>query len=195
MNPTSTASAEITSSRLLLIIDPQLDFINGTLPVPGAVEAMNALATYITTNSSAYCLKIITADSHPYNHFSFLENGDQWPRHCVHDTVGAAIWPSLFSAVYSTPGDSHVFHKGQNKDIEEYSIFNNSAATAEITRLLCHHQIAHIDLCGLAGDVCVLSTLKDLLQLFPALSVNVLTRYSPSIDGGISLNAYLSHLS
>ena len=94
MNPTSTASAEITSSRLLLIIDPQLDFINGTLPVPGAVEAMNALATYITTNSSAYCLKIITADSHPYNHFSFLENGGQWPRHCVHDKRGVE---SLFA--------------------------------------------------------------------------------------------------
>ena len=30
--------------RLLLIIDPQNDFISGTLPVPGAAEKMEALA-------------------------------------------------------------------------------------------------------------------------------------------------------
>lgn len=183
-----------SSRRALLIIDPQIDFINGTLPVPGAIEAMDLLAVYIEAHAGDYRLKIMTADSHPYDHFSFIENGGQWPRHCVHDTVGAAIWPAVFSAVYSTPGDSHIFHKGQLKDAEEYSIFNNSFATAEIARLLHENRITHVDLCGLAGDVCVLSSLKDARRLFPYLNINVLTPYSPSIDGGHALSAYISEV-
>ncbi|MDE6669636.1 MAG: isochorismatase family protein, partial [Muribaculaceae bacterium] len=109
----------------------------------------------------------------------------------VHDTVGAAIWPAIFTAVYSTFGKSHIFHKGQLKDVEEYSIFNNSSATTEIERLLREHCISQIDLCGLAGDVCVLSSLKDASRLFPNLTINVLTQYSPSIDGGHLLSTYL----
>lgn len=179
------------SQRALLIIDPQIDFINGTLPVPGAVEAMDSLAVYIEAHAGDYDLKILTADSHPYDHFSFVENGGQWPRHCVHDTVGAAIWPAIFTAVYSTFGESHIFHKGQLKDVEEYSIFTNSSATTEIGRLLREHCISQIDLCGLAGDVCVLSSLKDARRLFPNLTINVLAQYSPSIDGGHLLSTYL----
>ncbi len=182
------------SHSALLVIDPQIDFINGTLPVPGAMEAMDGLAAYVETHAGDYSLKIVTADSHPYDHFSFVENGGQWPRHCVHDTVGAAIWPLLFTAVYSTPGDSHIFHKGQLKDVEEYSIFNNPYATAEITRLLQMYRIECIDLCGLAGDVCVLSTLKDARRLFPNIAINVLTQYAPSIDGGETLSNYLTDL-
>ncbi|MDE5878257.1 MAG: isochorismatase family protein [Muribaculaceae bacterium] len=182
----------IPFEQALLIIDPQIDFINGTLPVPGAVEAMDSLASYIKTHTGDYGLKILTADSHPYNHFSFVENGGQWPRHCVHDTVGAAIWPAVFTAVYSTSGESHIFHKGQLKDVEEYSIFNNPSATAEITRLLQEHLVFHIDLCGLAGDVCVLATLKDARRLFPHITIDVLTPYSPSIDGGRLLSTYLT---
>ena len=33
--------------KLLLIVDPQIDFITGTLPVGGAAEAMDALAKYV----------------------------------------------------------------------------------------------------------------------------------------------------
>lgn len=35
------------TNKILLIIDPQIDFINGTLPVPGAEGAMNSLADYV----------------------------------------------------------------------------------------------------------------------------------------------------
>ena len=33
--------------KLLLIVDPQIDFITGTLPVPNAQEKMSALADFI----------------------------------------------------------------------------------------------------------------------------------------------------
>jgi len=40
--------------KLLLIVDPQIDFITGTLPVAGAAEAMDALATYVKEQGNEY---------------------------------------------------------------------------------------------------------------------------------------------
>lgn len=52
-------------NRLLLIIDPQIDFITGSLPVPGAEQAMNLLSEYLRSNSCDYTHVIVTADRHP----------------------------------------------------------------------------------------------------------------------------------
>lgn len=178
------------SVRMLLVVDPQVDFINGSLPVPGAQEAMEALAEYIRNNNGKYALKVITADRHPYDHCSFRRNGGQWPDHCVHDTVGAAVWPSVFEAAYSTPGTAVVLHKGELADREEYSIFGNEAAAEELRDLIRRHGITEIDVCGLAGDVCVLSTLRDAIGLFPDCRFRVLLSYSPSLDGGATLSKF-----
>lgn len=187
MKPESTESG-----RMLLVIDPQIDFISGALPVPGAEAAMDALARHITTSDGMYRCKIITADRHPYRHLSFLDAGGQWPRHCVHDTVGAAILPAVFDAVYSTAGTSHVLHKGQSADREEYSIFQNEAAAREISRIVASENIGTIDICGLAGDVCVLSSLRDGIAQLPDIRFNVLTEFSPSLDGGDALRAFIA---
>lgn len=173
--------------QLLLIVDPQVDFITGSLPVPGAESAMNRLAEYITGNNGLYAHKIITADRHPYNHVSFMENGGRWPRHCMHDTVGAAIWQPVFDAVYQTEGDVSILYKGQKSDTEEYSIFKNMESAKAIDRLIKEYGIEQIDLCGLAGDVCVSDTLNDGIKLYGNRFFNVLTEFSPSIFDGKSI--------
>lgn len=174
--------------RLLVIVDPQVDFITGALPVPGAESAMNLLAEYISGNNGLYAHKIITADRHPYNHCSFFENGGRWPRHCVHDTVGAAIWQPVFDAVYQTEGDVSILYKGQKSDTEEYSIFKNMESAKVIDLLIKEYGIEQIDLCGLAGDVCVSDTLKDGTKHYGSQIFNILTMFSPSIDGGRTLD-------
>lgn len=170
-------------NRLLLIIDPQNDFINGSLPISGAEDAMNNLADYISRNSGKYALKIVTADRHPFFHCSFIDCGGEWPRHCVHDTVGASVWQPLFRPLYETEGDVHFFYKGENEDTDEYSIFKNHEAARIIRGLVDNENIEKIDICGLAGDICVLQSLRDGIKLFGAEKFNVLTAYSPSIDG------------
>lgn len=174
-------------NRLLLIIDPQNDFINGSLPVSGAEEAMNNLADYISRNSGKYVLKIVTADRHPFFHCSFIDCGGEWPRHCVHDTTGAAIWQPLFRPLYETEGAVGFLYKGESEDRDEYSIFKNPEATRIIRGLVKNEKIDKIDICGLAGDVCVLQSLRDGIELFGAEKFNVLIAYSPSIDGDKAL--------
>ena len=123
-------------NRLLLIVDPQIDFISGSLPVPDAAAKMDLLADYIKNNNGKYVLKLVTTDWHPYDHCSFKENGGVWPKHCVHDSVGAAVYQALLDALYSTEGDVEVLRKGTNKDTEEYSIFKNSQSSSRIDVLI-----------------------------------------------------------
>ena len=148
---------------------------------------MNNLAGYISRNSGKYTLKIVTADRHPFFHCSFTDCGGEWPRHCVHDTAGAAIWQPLFRPLYETEGNVRFFYKGESEDRDEYSIFKNPEATRIIRMLVENEKIERIDICGLAGDVCVLQSLCDGIELFGAEKFNVLTAYSPSIDGGEAL--------
>ena len=74
--------------QLLLIVDPQNDFINGSLAVSEAEAKMKALASYIATNAERYQAIFVTMDSHPANHCSFADNGGIWPPHCVLHTYG-----------------------------------------------------------------------------------------------------------
>ena len=49
-----------------------------------------------------------------------------------------------------------------------------------------------VDVCGIAGDVCVLNTLKDGIAIYGrSPQFNVLEEYCPSIDGGTALREFL----
>nr|QIM10816.1 nicotinamidase [uncultured Muribaculaceae bacterium] len=180
-------------NKLLLIIDPQVDFITGALPVAGAENAMNALAEYIRSHNRDYSHIIVTADRHPMRHCSFSTEGGEWPVHCVSDSVGAAIWPDIMDVLLIAPDKVKVLHKGEDPLREEYSIFKNYASKESILRILAENGIEEIDICGLAGDVCVSDTILDGLALELPQKINVLTEFSPSIDGGNTLDAIISN--
>ncbi|MBD5626442.1 MAG: isochorismatase family protein [Desulfovibrio sp.] len=176
--------------RLLLVVDPQQDFITGSLPVPGAREAMDGLAAALRRADGAYAAKVVTCDWHPYDHSSFREAGGEWPRHCVADTAGAALWPALVPALHETAGPCTVLHKGAAREREEYSIFQNPAARERILALVDGLGVTRVEICGLAGDICVLSTLRDGVELLGPGRFAVLAPFAPSLDGGTKLAAY-----
>ena len=175
-------------NTLLLIVDPQIDFINGTLVVPGAETAMDRLAAFVSSKANSFKLIAVTLDQHPFDHSSFLPNGGQWPVHCVAHSVGAAVWPPLMEALRLCPTPTEFLTKGLDPLTEEYSIFANSASRSRLSDLITLHSIGRIDLCGLAGDVCVANTLTDGVRLFPNIEWHLLSDFTPSIDGGATLS-------
>ena len=81
-------SVENCTKKLLLLVDVQYDFINGSLAVEGAPEVMDALANYIGAQPKGlFDTIVMTADFHPYEHSSFKDNGGLWPVHCVKHNV------------------------------------------------------------------------------------------------------------
>ncbi len=174
--------------KMLLIVDPQIDFISGTLPVPGADAAMTRLAEYVMRTRGDYAATVVTTDWHPGDHSSFTANGGPWPRHCVQGESGADVFPPLAAVL---PEDAPLLRKGTDAAREEYSIFQNAASARELARLLREGAITHVDVCGIAGDVCVLNTLKDAIRLHPDVRFSVLTEFAPSLDGGVALSTFI----
>ena len=181
-------------NKLLLIVDPQVDFITGSLPVGGAAEAMDALADYVKGHGDEYVVKIVTSDWHPYHHSSFADEDGQWPRHCVQHSAGASIWESLLVALNESRGGFTLLYKGDSVEKEEYSIMQNERSAANLYKLIKLLKIDQIDVCGLAGDICVLNTAKDLKEIIGNANLNILEDYSPSLDGGKALRSFVESI-
>ena len=181
-------------NKLLLIVDPQVDFITGSLPVGGAAEAMDALADYVKEHGDEYVVKIVTSDWHPYHHSSFADEGGQWPRHCVQHSAGASIWESLLVALNESRGGFTLLYKGDSVEKEEYSIMQNERSAANLYKLIKLLKIDQIDVCGLAGDICVLNTAKDLKEIIGNANLNILEDYAPSLDGGKALRSFVESI-
>lgn len=171
-----------------MIIDPQVDFISGALPVPEADRVMNSLALHIKKKSSEYEHIVVTADRHPFNHCSFVDAGGIWPRHCVSDSIGAAIWQPVIDAIYESNAGVSILYKGEDAKKEEYSIFKNDKSANLFMNVIREKSIGNIEICGLAGDVCVKDTISDGIKVLDKSMFKILTKYSPSLDGGKALN-------
>ncbi|MBM6991905.1 MAG: isochorismatase family protein [Prevotella sp.] len=179
------------TNRLLLIVDPQIDFISGSLPVPGAADAMDRLAHYIDHHGSDYAVKLVTSDWHPFNHCSFSHRGGEWPTHCVQHSAGAAVWQRLLDSLNRSRGGFTMLYKGDQINKDEYSIMENASSASVIVRLIAALKIDRIDICGLAGNICVLNTARDLLSLCGPDMICVLTDYAPSLDDGSELQRFV----
>ena len=180
--------------NILLIVDPQNDFITGSLAVEGAKEKMMKLAESDLTKYDYIC---ITLDSHPKNHMSFKENGGIWPEHCVIDTNGWHTPEYLDNVLREFNAQTckyvHFYHKGTESDTEEYSIFDNEKDGFMLytqIKELARQEDVYIDVCGIAGDYCVLETIKGLRKFMGDKYINILWDYTASIDGGIKLFDY-----
>lgn len=176
--------------NILLIVDPQNDFITGSLAVEGAEEKMMKLASYVEQHNYDYVF--VTLDSHPQDHCSFKENGGIWPIHCVTETDGWRVPEYLNKALKDIYNP--YFLKGTHFDKEEYSIFDNNedgTILANQIRELFRENEVYVDVCGIAGDYCVLETIKGLRKFMGDKYIKVLTEYTASIDGGEKLMNYI----
>ena len=179
--------------HLLIIVDPQNDFVDGSLAVPGAAKALGDLARFIAEGKARdYAHVIITLDSHPATHCSFKANGGIWPQHCVAGSQGAAIWLPLKEALEKSGTPYTALTKGTNQAREEYSIFGNELSRKHIIDLAKKYDANGADICGVAGDYCVKETFIDAAAVFGTDHVEVLTRFTASTDGGSTLNDILN---
>ncbi|XP_012274538.1 uncharacterized protein LOC105696551 [Orussus abietinus] len=187
----------------LLVVDVQNDFIDGTIALrdcgkgeDGAdvVEPINRLVKEGDWHKIIYSL-----DWHPEDHIGFYHNLSMrelhpdskvskeeaklfdtviffdphleqrlWPRHCVMDSWGAQLHKDLIVA----SGSAQV-RKGQNPDMETYSVFfdNNAVNSTELLDILRDDDVTDVYVCGLAYDICVRATCLDGLRLGYRLAV------------------------
>ncbi len=139
-------------AKALLIVDFQNDFTpGGALPVPDG----DAIAGHVNRLAERFDFVLATRDWHPPDHSSFEQHGGPWPVHCVRDSEGAQLHPSLAREHVDV-----IVDKGQDPGTEGYSGFEGT----ELERLLRERGVDEVVVCGLATDYCVKNTALDALR-------------------------------
>lgn len=180
----------------LVVVDCQYDFCNpaGTLYVEGAETAVNHILDFINTHDELSEV-IFTVDWHQAKDASFTSQGGPWPPHCIAFAKGSQIDDRLVQACLDREIPYRVIRKGEVIETEEYGAFQHieklpdgsfrlSTMTDEVT--CAGHRMV---ICGVAGDYCVLETLRNLLN--GGLVVDVFARGIASIDDGSKLNDFV----
>jgi len=187
-NSNKTVQSVPAKNKVLVVVDVQRDFFDpsGSLYVSGSETLPDAIAAV----ADRYDAVIFTLDWHPADHCSFASNGGIWPSHCVAYTQGAGL-PDLFSPVMARgSADVQLYLKGCDSTKEQYGAFedfeNNPVAAAWLKN--CDS----VDICGIAGDYCVKETAANILKFVPSSKVTILTALTRSIDGGSTLDAFIT---
>jgi nicotinamidase/pyrazinamidase len=151
--------------RALIVVDVQNDFCEGgSLPVTGgarvAADIAEVLHHWATQDPKApdYAHVVATKDHHidPGSHWSASPDfRESWPVHCKVGTDGEAFHPNLDPQPFDA-----IFLKGEHA--AAYSGFEGRTTDGVgLTDWLRSHDVASVDVCGIATDHCVRATALD----------------------------------
>jgi nicotinamidase/pyrazinamidase len=151
----------------LVVVDVQNDFADpaGSLWVAGAAAIIPRINAAVAEAGDAGATVVYTQDWHPEVTPHFAKDGGIWPVHCVADTWGAALHPSLTVAA-----DAPRIRKGTNGE-DGYSGFtmrdpvSGATTPTPLAGLLRDGGISRVVVCGLATDYCVNATALDAIAL------------------------------
>lgn len=155
-------------NRALIVVDFQNDFAHpqGSLYVKGAELIVQSVCDQMM--EERYTTVVLSQCWHPEETSHF----EKWPPHCVADTWGAELHRDIASTAKimlksKEYCDPDIIMKATNKDEDGYSAFTSLLAdgTTQVStglhELLQSQDVAEIDVCGIAGDVCVDATVMD----------------------------------
>ena len=144
--------------KILLVIDMQNDFINGTLGTPEAEAIVDRVAEEIAKYPAGDV--IATRDTHPENYLETQEGRNLPVVHCVKDTPGWELHPKIAAAL-------------KDAVIIDKPTFG-SKELAEKLALLAELDELEITLIGLCTDICVVSNALLVKAFLPETTVRVL---------------------
>ena len=145
--------------RLLIVVDYQNDFVDGSLGFPGAELLEEPIAAKIEEYRSAADVIAFTFDTHRCDYLETQEGRNLPVRHCIRNTPG---W-QLHEAVAPFAAET-----------VEKSTFG-SIALAEALERLAENGGANLDveLCGVCTDICVVSNALLIKAHLPEAFVHV----------------------
>ncbi len=146
--------------RLLIVIDMQNDFIDGSL---GTKEAQAIVPAVVKKIREFDGTVLFTRDTHGENYLQTAEGKKLPVKHCIKGTKGWELQEEI--EALRVEKDAAVFDKGTfgSKDLAEY-ISESVQSTGSIDSIV---------LCGLCTDICVISNALLLKAYMPEVPIAV----------------------
>ena len=147
--------------KLLVVVDMQNDFIDGSLGTPEAVAIVPAVIAKIKEYQASQSLIIFTQDTHFENYSETLEGRNLPVLHCIKGTKGWQLCPEILALA-----------KGHNYKIYEKLTFGSSEYGKDLMDGI-YDQVTEIQLIGLCTDICVISNVLITKAFLPEVPVSV----------------------
>ncbi len=144
-------------SHVLIVVDMQKDFVDGSLGTKEAVKIVDAVAKEIC--SQKYDTVFVTKDTHEVNYLNTFEGKHLPVSHCIRDTAGWMLDQVVQEALQNRP-----------YKVIEKPTFGSFALLQEITNL----RPDEITLIGLCTDICVISNALLLRTAFYNTPIHVI---------------------
>ena len=157
--------------KLLIVVDMQNDFIDGTLGTKEAVAIVPAVKAKIEEYRSMNNQVVFTYDTHQSNYLETQEGKNLPVVHCVENTEGWQISDKLEVA------QSKVFKKPSFGSLE----------LAEYVATIS--DLEEIELVGLCTDICVISNAFILKAKMPEVKISVDSKCCAGVSPESHLNA------
>ena len=139
--------------KFLVVVDMQVDFINGSL---GSQMAQDIVANVVEKVRNFDGVVIFTRDTHQADYLQTQEGTKLPVPHCIQGTSGWEICPEL------QPYVTNVINKV-------------TFGSVELPKVIASFRqpIEEIQLCGLCTDICVISNAMIVKASFPEVKVSV----------------------
>lgn len=132
--------------KLLIVVDYQNDFVNGSLGFSGAELLEEPILNKIKVYEESDHHIIYTFDTHDADYLETQEGKNLPIAHCLEKTEGHALFGKVLA---------HYQNKNDGKD---FAIFKNTFGSVDLMKvLLDRKQYDVIELVGVVSYICVLS--------------------------------------
>lgn len=146
-------------SNVLIVVDMQNDFVDGSL---GTQEAKQIVSNVVAKIKSFDGLILYTRDTHEADYLSTQEGTHLPVEHCLRGTNGWELIDPLAS--FAESGANEIFDKVTfgSKELIEYLVALNDK-----------RPIGRIELVGLCTDICVISNALAIKAWLPEVPISV----------------------
>jgi len=148
-------------SKVLIVVDMQNDFIDGSL---GTKEAVDTVDKVVAEIKKDYDLVVCTRDTHHDDYLNTSEGKHLPVVHCIEDTEGWMIRKEVAEAVDSKA----------NKLIINKGTFGSNDLVNVMKKYNSENPIDSITLIGLCTDICVVNNALLLKPAFPEVEMRVI---------------------
>lgn len=151
-----------TAQDVLVVVDMQVDFVNGAL---GTAEAEAIVPRVCELIQGWDGTVIATLDTHTPSYLETQEGHNLPVVHCVRETPGWALDAQVAEALDSRPEPYYVYEK---------PTFGSMALASDLAAAQAVAPIRSITLIGLCTDICVVSNALLIKAALPEVPVRVL---------------------
>ena len=162
--------------KVLIVVDMQKDFVDGSLGTPEAQAIVPLVAETIKQMADPNTVCIFTKDTHEHSYLNTLEGKNLPVEHCIAGTAGHSIVDEVFEAYcckdFKDPWEVYPLTTTNPLRIEKPS-FGSVELQNVLATMNDVEPIEEVTLMGLCTGICVLSNAILCKATLPEVPVNV----------------------